>query len=202
MKKIIILVIALFAVVCSTYAQNDTLYIMKSGEVTAKYNISDEIDSIIFYSPDTQSSGTEISFDASKILTGDLEGNGNYRFEIYNEYGSGTASDSPINQDDIVFSEKMEVTFTLSGVALADTASGSYPAYLSFADADWDPQVWGDNTAEDNVMVTGDGIYTLTLEPGADCVGAIVWVIDIYGMAAEITDIDAVTGTITKIVLY
>lgn len=33
------------------FAQNDTLYIMKDGQIAAKYNLLTEIDSIVFYNP-------------------------------------------------------------------------------------------------------------------------------------------------------
>lgn len=32
-------------------AQNDTMYIMKSGEVVGKYNVNTEVDSVVFYNP-------------------------------------------------------------------------------------------------------------------------------------------------------
>jgi hypothetical protein len=38
--------------------------------------------------------GTELPFDASKVLYGDLENNGKYRIELYNTYG-GTRGKSP-----------------------------------------------------------------------------------------------------------
>ena len=32
--------------------------------------------------------GSELPFDATKVPTGDLEGKGNYRIELYNTYGA------------------------------------------------------------------------------------------------------------------
>lgn len=63
--------------------------------------------------------GIEVPFDASKILYGDLEGNGNYRIELYNTYGAsrgnaafeGETSDGTIPA--LGFNERMDVTFTL-----------------------------------------------------------------------------------------
>jgi len=37
--------------------------------------------------------GVNVPFTASKLKTGDIEGNGNYRIELHNIWGSGTASD-------------------------------------------------------------------------------------------------------------
>jgi len=50
MKKLIILIIMSICTFIITKAQNDTLYIMKYGDVVAKYNIYTDLDSIIFYS--------------------------------------------------------------------------------------------------------------------------------------------------------
>lgn len=58
---------------------------------------------------------TEVAVDSSKILFGDIEGNGKLRIELYNEYGD-TKADAPLNVSDIFFNEKLEVTFTISGI--------------------------------------------------------------------------------------
>ncbi|PID68340.1 MAG: hypothetical protein CR968_02175 [Flavobacteriia bacterium] len=51
MKKGLLLFIAIFTFVFTVKAQNDTLYVMKDGDIVAKYNVNTEIDSIIFYKP-------------------------------------------------------------------------------------------------------------------------------------------------------
>lgn len=58
---------------------------------------------------------TEIAVDSSKILFGDIEGNGKLRIELYNEYGD-TKADAPLKVSDLFFNEKLEVTFTISGI--------------------------------------------------------------------------------------
>lgn len=65
MKKyaILTLIVSLFALI--TYAQNDTLFILKNGEVVGQYNTS-EIDSIIFYNPQT---GSNLPTSVSPLLT-------------------------------------------------------------------------------------------------------------------------------------
>lgn len=63
--------------------------------------------------------GSEISFDAAKIIYGDIEEKGNYRIEIYNQYGD-TKNDSPVNQATAIGSS-MKVTFTVSGLGGGDT---------------------------------------------------------------------------------
>jgi len=59
MKKIFLaLITALVIFFNVSNAQNDTMYIMKSGIVTGKYNVYTQIDSIIFYQPVIQTSNT------------------------------------------------------------------------------------------------------------------------------------------------
>ena len=58
---------------------------------------------------------TEIAVDSSKILFGDIEGNGKLRIELYNEYGD-TKNDAPLKVSDIYFNEGLNITFTISGI--------------------------------------------------------------------------------------
>lgn len=67
--------------------------------------------------------GAEVSFDASKIIYGDVEEKGNYRIEIYNMYGD--SKDDPAISNATPISESLAVTFTVSGLgeaAAEDTA--------------------------------------------------------------------------------
>jgi uncharacterized protein (TIGR02145 family) len=58
MKKSILLFAILFVFVFTTQAQNDTMYIMKSGVVVGMFDVNTQIDSIIFYKPQTQVGNT------------------------------------------------------------------------------------------------------------------------------------------------
>lgn len=58
--------------------------------------------------------GSEVSFDASKIIYGDVEEKGNYRIEIYNMYGD--SKDDPGFSDATAISESLSITFTVSGL--------------------------------------------------------------------------------------
>lgn len=58
---------------------------------------------------------TEVAVDSSKILFGDIEGNGKLRIELYNQFGD-TKDAAPLNVSDIFFNEKLDVTFTISGI--------------------------------------------------------------------------------------
>jgi uncharacterized protein (TIGR02145 family) len=51
MKKNITSIVVMFLLALSVYAQNETMYIMKSGIVVGKYNINTQVDSIVFYKP-------------------------------------------------------------------------------------------------------------------------------------------------------
>lgn len=145
-------------------------------------------------------SGATLAVDNSKILIGDLEGNGNFRIEIYNEYGS-TASDPGIDTD-FSFSSNLAVTWTISGLTdnFNDDAVGQYDAVMSYAAASWDPSYWG-GTPKYDALVFGDGTYTNFVEVSYTAEGAVVWVIDVQNMATDITDLDAVSVTIDKIVI-
>ena len=64
--------------------------------------------------------GTDIDFDASKIIYGDIEEKGNYRIEIYNQYG--LTKDAPPVDNNTAVASTIAVTFTVSGLG------GSAPA--------------------------------------------------------------------------
>lgn len=70
--------------------------------------------------------GSELSFDAAKIKYGDIEEKGNYRIEIYNQYGD-TKNDSPVNQATAVGSS-LKLTFTVSGLGGEAAPSEEAPA--------------------------------------------------------------------------
>ncbi|HBH94425.1 MAG TPA: hypothetical protein DDX91_01640 [Ruminococcaceae bacterium] len=65
---------------------------------------------------DADGKTTDIAVDQSKVLFGDLEGNGKIRIEIYNEYGE-TKENKPIDTTTIANAQKVAVTFTISGIS-------------------------------------------------------------------------------------
>lgn len=139
---------------------------------------------------------TALNFDNSKLVIGDIEGNGNLRLELFNEYGS-TMDDPGLTRSDVSFSDRIEVTFTLNGITLNEDAAGTYDAMIYFADGDWNPE--GDGTV---TTVDGDGTYTVTYEAPTAAQGTFVFVIDVLGLAADITDMDAVSATIDEVIMY
>lgn len=145
---------------------------------------------------------TELVFDTSKLVYGDLEGNGNFRLELFNEFGA-TFNDPPLNPADVAFGDRIEVTFTLSGIALAGSAVGNYTADYQYASGGWAFQYWGEGTKNSgDTNITGDGTYTVVFTPGSDVSGAVVFTIDVFGLSTDIADLSAVTATIDKIEMF
>ena len=70
---------------------------------------------------DADGNTTDVAVDQSKVIIGDIEGNGNLRIELYNEYGP-TKDDAPINKADIVDAVTVAVTFTVTGIEGAPAA--------------------------------------------------------------------------------
>lgn len=76
--------------------------------------------------------GSALSFDAGKIIYGDVEDKGNFRIEIYNQYGD-TKNDSPVDNATAI-SSSLKITFTVSGLGggaaapADDTSSEDAPA--------------------------------------------------------------------------
>ena len=69
-----------------------------------------------------------------QVVPGDRENNGNYRLEIYNEYGD-TKADAPINNLTPVTSS-IKVTFTVSGMSAAAEAPAAEEAPAETAPAE------------------------------------------------------------------
>lgn len=138
-----------------------------------------------------------VKFDNYKLVTGDIEDNGNFRIDIYNAWdGSGTDANCGLNPDDIVFADQIAVTFTLSGI----TVPGEYEAWMTFADGTWSTQNWGYNPdGTGSVLITGDGTYTVKLNGGGSGIG--VFAIDIKGLSAACGGAEGITASINKIVL-
>jgi hypothetical protein len=150
--------------------------------------------------------GEAVDVDASKLVTGDIEENGNYRIEIYNAYGD-TAADAPIDAANFTFADNVTVEFTLETVDYtpeestdAAAASTEQTAFLMFTDNDWGFGNWDATLESATTTVSGDGTYTVTLnasEVGGDgstgANGAQVFCVDVVGLGASVTDISAIT---------
>jgi uncharacterized protein (TIGR02145 family) len=58
MIKSILMAVIIFVPAFIIHAQNDTMYVMKNGNVIGKYNLNTQIDSIVFYNPQTRPGNT------------------------------------------------------------------------------------------------------------------------------------------------
>lgn len=123
------------------------------------------------------------SIDNSKLIGGDIEGNGKYRIEIYNVYGTGSKDNPTFDPSGMNFSNRLRVTFSLSGIG---TLAAPYRADLIFADASWGVSNWGQSAGSTNV--TGDGIYSVYLDTGGSSASAPpnVFTVDIDGLSAAV----------------
>lgn len=140
-----------------------------------------------------------LAADNSKLAVGDLENNGNYRIEFYNEWGS-TKSDPAVNTAEISFSENMIMAVTFSGIELKEGAAGSYIGGIYYSNPDWSVQ--SDNKNETaGTTVTGDGTYIFTAPVSALAEGAVVYVLDIVGLGADLVDPAAVQVSVDAITL-
>ncbi|MBO7590984.1 MAG: hypothetical protein J6T05_05255 [Prevotella sp.] len=124
--------------------------------------------------------GTKLPFDNAKLVTGDIEGNGNFRADIYNEWdGSGTGSDETcgVDRSAVIFSNRIGVTFEVSGIS--DTECD---ACMVFADGTWGCQNWNYNAdGNGSVHISGDGIYTMSLAGAGS--GIAIFAIDLLGLS-------------------
>ena len=83
---------------------------------------------MLFRSTNADGTTTDYPVDSSKILFGDIEGNGKLRIEVYNEYGD-TKNDAPLDNNAIAFDDTLAVTFTITGLSgAADAAVDAAPA--------------------------------------------------------------------------
>ena len=124
--------------------------------------------------------GTKLPFDNAKLVTGDIEGNGNFRADIYNEWdGSGINSDETcgLDRNAVNFSERIGVTFSISGIG-----STECDACMIIADGTWGCQNWGYNEdGNGSVHITGDGVYSMSLAGAGS--GIAIWAIDFLGLS-------------------
>ena len=130
------------------------------------------------------------------------DGNGtDGRIEIYNEYGSG-GSKAQGWYNNMQFSGLCLVDFTIKGIDnnLKSGATGSYKTELSYAAASWDPAYWG-GANYGSANVTGDGSYQVYTYLKGDCVGAVVWTIELYGLWKDLVDTSKIQVSIDKITI-
>lgn len=167
------------------------------GQAANVANIEGYINSIIV---DTDAPGnypamnSEI-IDQDKILKGDIENKGNYRMEIYNQWGSGSANDPSFDPSILTFSSRIRVQFEISGIG---TLANPCRADLIYADNSWGVSNWGETSG--SVNVTGDGTYSVYLDTNGVTAVALpsVFCVDIVGLKSE-ANLDNVKCIVTDI---
>ena len=144
---------------------NGKVYVLDLEGFTAKYpKALVRIDAI-------KADGQDLKFDANKFHYGDLEGNGNYRIELFNIWGTGTAQNSPFRasggpgeagEPALAFNKTLEVTFTV--VSTTSDGTGVYTPTFN-AVRGWgegEAQLWGYNDGSTLKVVKSDkGQYSL-----------------------------------------
>ena len=124
--------------------------------------------------------GTKLSFDNAKIVTGDIEGNGNFRADIFNQWDGSNTGDQDhcgVNIDAVNFSQRIGVSFAVSGIG-----STECDACMIFADGTWATQNWGYNEdGNGSVHISGDGLYTMSLAGSGAGFG--VFAVDLIGLS-------------------
>ncbi len=130
---------------------------------------------------------------ASSMIYGDLENKGNYRVEIFNQYGStaGMAESAFASLKTATFSEQYTVVYEVSGAGSVSDVLGG----LSFANPDWSYSSWNYDTP-----ITGDGRYASTILPGGTvCSFTGVNCLDLNGLCTAAPDASVkITGIYWK----
>ena len=144
---------------------NGKVYVLDLEGFAAKYpKALVRIDAI-------KADGQDLKFDANKFHYGDLESNGNYRIELFNIWGTGTAQNSPFRANGgpgeagepaLAFNKTLEVTFTV--VSTTSDGTGVYTPTFN-AVRGWgegEAQLWGYNDGSTLKVVKSDkGQYSL-----------------------------------------
>lgn len=144
---------------------NGKVYVLDLEGFAAKYpKALVRIDAI-------KADGQDLKFDANKFHYGDIEDNGNYRIELFNIWGSGTAQNSPFRasggpgdagEPALAFSHTFEVTFTV--VSNTSDGTGVYTPTFN-AVRGWgegEAQLFGYNDGSTLKVVKSDkGQYSL-----------------------------------------
>ena len=115
--------------------------------------------------------GQDLKYDANKFHYGDLEGKGNYRIELFNIWGTGTAQNSPFRANGgpgeagepaLAFNKTLEVTFTVVSTT-SDGTGGYTPTFNAVRGwGEGEAQLWGYNDGSTLKVVKSDkGQYSI-----------------------------------------
>lgn len=112
-----------------------------------------------------------VACNSSLLHYGDIEGNGNFRIEIFNCWGSGTADNPPVNSNEVFFKKQMVINFTVSGLGTFDN---EVDAFVMISGA----ELWDLKSGVNDFKFKGDGTYTVTVTAKSPATENLVFCID------------------------
>ena len=119
-----------------------------------------------------ESLGRNIEFISENLRYGDLEGKGNLRFSIYNEWG-GHDTDYVVAPDAFTFDNNFKITFTINGIG--ELSEPVYANVVFCAGYSWDCGT------QRECKITGDGTYTIVYD-GSSSGNVNVFCVDIENL--------------------
>lgn len=141
---------------------------------------------------DIKCDGVSIKYDANKFFYGDIEGNGNYRVQLFNIYGAGSTSDNLVSESPFSkltnagsdpafkFSSNLEITYTV----VTDLKTAYKPVFVTI-NPNWGGS-WDYNTGEafeiklvDNKYVVEPNSFDVKYESTEHADGSIMTFVEI-----------------------
>ncbi len=122
-----------------------------------------------------EADGQAVTFDGNKFKYGNLEGNGNYRVELFNIWGAGTAADSPFgggakeSEPALAFTSSLKITYTV--VTLEGFTAG-----LTTCDSNWN-STWPD--ASIPVAINGGLPQTYTISYDSSRANGMIYLVEL-----------------------
>ncbi|MGN1415550.1 MAG: hypothetical protein ACI4XF_01800 [Oscillospiraceae bacterium] len=130
-----------------------------------------------------QIDGADVSFDASKIMYGDIEEKGNFRIDIYNMYSD--TKDDPAFTNATPIAESLSITFTVTGLGGAAAEDTAEETAEEAAEEEAPVEETAAEAAEEEAPASDD--VTAPAATGNASAAAIAAVAAVAGVAAVIT---------------
>ncbi|MGN0692236.1 MAG: hypothetical protein ACI4K7_07810 [Oscillospiraceae bacterium] len=130
-----------------------------------------------------QIDGADVSFDASKIMYGDIEEKGNFRIDIYNMYSD--TKDDPAFTNATSIAESLSITFTVTGLGGAAAEDTAEETAEESAEEEAPAEEAAEEAAEEEAPASDD--VTAPAATGNASAAAIAAVAAVAGAAAVIS---------------